>query len=129
MKDDKFEFSYKALSQEQKKEVESIKNQYQQTEENKKLERIKELDHRVKAIPTCIGISIGIAGFSCFGLGMAMVLEWSIFIYGIILSILGLMLMGTSYFIYRSAARYMKKKYGEEIVRLSDEILNTFTKS
>lgn len=129
MKDDKFEFSYKALTKEQKKEVESIKSQYEKTEENKKIERIKRLDHKVKFIPTCIGISLGVLGFCSFGLGMAMVLEWSIFIQGSILSILGFMIMITSYSIYKSAVRYMKKKYGDEIVKLSDEILNDFTKS
>lgn len=129
MKDEKFEFSYKALSKEQKKEVESIKSQYEKTEESKKIERIKELDHKVKSIPTALGITIGALGFCCFGLGMTMVLEWSIFIYGILLSVAGFMFMGTSYFIYKSAVRYMKKKYSDEIVKLSDEVLNTFTKS
>jgi hypothetical protein len=55
---------------------------------------------------------------------MALVLELEMIALGIILASLGAVPMAFAYPMYKSEIARGKKKYGEEIIRLSDEILS-----
>ena len=53
-----------------------------------------------------------------------MVLEWNIVLWGVIVSIVGVIPMAIAYPVYKFVLNKYKKRYGDEILKLSDEILN-----
>jgi hypothetical protein len=67
---------------------------------------------------------LGIVGALIFGLGLTMILEWSIFLWGIALMAIGSGSMAVAYPVYKAVLKKYKKRYGAEIVKLSEEILN-----
>ena len=123
--DKKFEFKYSAPTQEERKEIEFIQNQYKEKDERMtKLDYLRKLDNKVKNIPICISLILGITGLLIFGLGMTMILEWSLMIWGIIISIIGCVPMGFAYFAYNKLYTKYKNKYSKQILELSSELLN-----
>lgn len=125
MKDNRFEFTYKAPTEEERKEIASIRKQYLPEEkEISKLDRLRKLNSKVNDTATAISLVVGILGCLIFGLGMTCVLEWGKIFIGAVLGVLGAVPMALSYFIYRYVLKKNKEKYGSEILRLSEEILN-----
>lgn len=121
----KFEFSYSAPTEQERKEIEYIKNQYEtHNNNNSKLNRLRKLDKKVNNIPTCIALVFGIIGMLVFGLGLTMVLEWNLMVLGILIGIIGAGLMLVAYFSYRIVYKKLKEKYSNEIINLSKELLN-----
>lgn len=122
---EKFEYKYESPTIEEKKEIESIRKQYLPKEScQSKIEQLKELDKKVKNIPTILGLSCGIFGVLLFGLGMSFFLEIVEYWYlGIPSSILGTIVMLLSYPVYNSVHSKLRNKYGQKIIELSDEIL------
>ena len=53
-----------------------------------------------------------------------MILEWNIWIWGIVLMAIGIVPMAIAYPVYKFSLNKGKAKYGEEILRLSEELLN-----
>ena len=53
-----------------------------------------------------------------------MILEWSILLWGIVLMVIGSVPMALAYPVYKSVLNKGKAKYGDEILRLSEELLN-----
>lgn len=126
MKEDneKFEYSYSAPTEKERREIEQIKRFYlPEKEEKQKLHQLRTLDKKVKRIPSGISISFGVFGLFVFGLGMSMVLSWNLIFWGSLVSIVGIFLMLLSYPIYQKIYRHQKEKYGKEILRLADELL------
>lgn len=122
---ERFEYNYNAPTEEERIEIESIRNQY--LPKNKtltKLERLKSLDFKVKNISLIIGLTIGIIGCLIFGLGLTFFLEWSNNILGAIFGVLGILIMIPAYFVYKIIFNKLKEKYGKEILELSNELLN-----
>ena len=120
-----FNFRYTAPSQEERKEIDSIRRQYAPQEKTEtKLDRLRRLDSLVKTTPTIYALCLGIVGCLIFGLGLTMVLEWNILVWGIVLMIVGATPMAVAYPIYKWLLNKYKKRYGEEILKLSDELLN-----
>ncbi len=120
-----FNFRYTAPSQEERKEIDSIRRQYAPQEKTEtKLERLRRLDGLVKNTAVIWSLVLGILGSLLFGLGLTMVLEWNILIWGIIVMVIGCVPMAIAYPVYRSVLNKGKAKYGEEIIRLSEELLN-----
>lgn len=125
MEKNDFEFKYVALSQEEKKEIESIKNSYIQKDKTiSKLETLRKLDSKVKNLPLIIAIIFGGCSTLIFGLGLAMVLEWKLLIWGIVVMIVGFIPMLCTYPLYVLMSKNLKNKYSKEIIKLSDELLN-----
>ncbi len=124
--DKKFNYVYTAPTVEERKEIDSIRRQYAEEEkgEESKLDRLRKLDARVKNVANCVGIVLGVVGLLIFGLGITMILEWSLLWGGIPVAILGGGVMAIAYPTYKRALRRGKKKYGEEILRLSEELLS-----
>ena len=120
-----FNFTYTAPSQEERKEIDSIRRQYAPQEKTEtKLERLRRLDGLVKNTATICSLVLGVIGCLTFGLGLTMVLQWSILLWGIILMVIGSVPMVFAFPIYNKLLRKGKAKYGEEILRLSEELLN-----
>ena len=120
-----FNFKYTAPSQEERKEIDSIRRQYAPQEKTEtKLERLRRLDGLVKNTAIVWSLVLGIIGCLIFGLGLTMVLEWSILLWGIILMAIGSVPMAIAYPVYKFVLNKGKEKYGDEILRLSEELLN-----
>lgn len=121
---EKFEYTYSAPTEEEKRKVEDIRRQYvEETPCVDKVARIKALNDKVKKPPMAIAITIGVVGCLLFGLGLTMVLEWGIWLWGIAVMAVGCLPMIAAYPIHQALLKAGKKKYGAEIVRLSDEVL------
>lgn len=122
---DKFEYNYNAPTQEERKEIDSILKDYLPTDnKNSKLERLRKLDFKVKNIPVILGISLGVIGTLIFGLGLTCVLEWHKMLLGIIIAIIGTIVIITAYPVFKLSHRTLKTKHAEEIIKLSNELLN-----
>lgn len=124
MENKEFHYTYKAPTEAQRREIASIRKQYAAPEDAEtKLNRLRRLDARVKNLCTMIPLIVGIIGCLVFGLGLTMILQWSLTVGGILLSILGVAIMLPAYPIYLRVLRYCKAKYGTEILQLSEELL------
>lgn len=122
---EKFEYKYSAPTQKERKEVDSIRNQYLPKEEvMTNIDRLKELDKKVKNPPLITSLTFGIVGTLIFGLGLTCILEWNIMMFGIILMIIGGVVLGVAYPIYTKLLNKLKCKYGPTIIELSNQILN-----
>ena len=125
MNDNKFNYTYSAPTEFEKREIESIKRQYQpKAEAELKLERLRALNNKVTAIPQIISLIIGIFGTLVFGLGLSLILVWDLWVVGIIVIIIGFPVLLLAYPIYNHVLEEYKSKYGSEILKLSDELLN-----
>ena len=120
-----FNFRYTAPTEEERKEIDSIRRQYSPQEQTEtKLERLRRLDSLVKNTAVVWSLIFGIIGCLVFGLGLTMVLEWNILLWGIVLMVIGSVPMAIAYPIYNKLLKKGKAKYGDEILRLSEELLN-----
>lgn len=124
-RDNKFRYSYSAPTEEERREIESIRRAYQSEEkEPDRLDRLRALDGKVRKSAKIAALCLGVAGCLLFGWGMALVLEWNKFAWGIAFSAVGAALMVAAYPAYRKIFGRNKEKYGGEILRLSEELLN-----
>ena len=123
---EKFEYKYTAPTDQEKREIEAIKRQYVKVEEpTSKLERLRELDAKVKRTPTILALTLGIVGTLLFGTGMTFFLEWiTLWYVGIPLSIIGLILISLAMPVYKKIKQKNIDKYRDEIIELSDSLLN-----
>ena len=120
-----FNFKYTALTEEERKEIDSIRRQYVPQEHvESKIERLRRLDAIVKNTALIWSLVFGVVGALIFGLGLTMILEWSIWLWGIVLMVIGSVPMAIAYPVYKLALNKGKAKYGDEILRLSEELLN-----
>ena len=121
-----FNYTYSAA---RNKEVESIRRKYMPQEGNK-LERLKKLDRRVQTAGTIESLCFGIVGALVFGIGMCFFLEvfsgeaWL----SAFFMIIGAIIMIPAHPIYRLIARKTKAELTPEILRLSEEIINSAKK-
>lgn len=123
---DKFEYKYSAPTQEERKEIESIRNQYlPKDEKSQKLERLRYLDNKVTSLPVAVSISFGVIGTLIFGTGMCFFLEWvNLWFIGIPFSIVGMLIIILAYPIYNKLLNKLKNKYKDEIISISNELMN-----
>lgn len=120
-----FNFKYTAPTEEERKEIDSIRRQYApQNQEETKLERLRRLDSLVKNTAVIWALCLGIVGLLIFGIGLTMILEWSIWFWGIVLMVVGSVPIAMAYPVYTAILKKYKARYGEEILRLSEELLN-----
>ena len=123
MENNTFSYNYSAA---RNKEVESIRRKYMPEEESK-LERLKKLDLRVQSAGMLESLCLGIVGALVFGLGMCFFLD--VFAGAAWLSalfmIIGTLVMIPAYPIHRRIARKTKAELTPEILRLSEEIMNS----
>ena len=123
MENNAFIYNYSASKN---KEVERIRRKYMPREESK-LERLKKLDCRAQTAGTVEALCIGVIGALVFGVGMCFFLDvfagapWLT----ASLMICGALLMIPAYPIYRLISRKAKAELTPEILRLSEEIINS----
>lgn len=121
----KFEFTYTAPTDRERKEVEYLREQYlPQEEKTDKVARLRRLDKRVKTPPQVLALSLGVVGTMIFGLGLTMILEWSMIVLGASIAVAGLIPLLLAYPLYKWLFNRLKDKYRAEILKLSEEILN-----
>ena len=121
----KFEYTYSAPTEQERREIESIRRQYADpsaTTEGK-LERLRKLDTYVKNSAMCWGLCLGVIGLLIFGLGLSMVLQWSLYVWGVLVAAVGVVPMALAYPVYLRVLKRNKAKHGDEILRLSEELL------
>ncbi len=123
MSDKKFRYTYTAPTEEERREIESIRAAYRKDVRSEKLERLRRLNARVKNVAMSVALTLGVLGLLVFGLGMTMIFEWGILAGGVAVSAAGVLPMTAAAPAYNFVLRRGKEKYGEEIVRLSEELL------
>ena len=121
----KFEYTYSAVTEKERKQVEEIRSRYMKPLEEKEddFSRLQRLDKKVKTAPTVWGLVFGILGTLIFGLGLSMILEWDLYLFGTMAAVVGLAVLSAAYFIYTYILKKNKQRYGEEILRLSESLL------
>ena len=120
-----FNYKYTAPTEEERKEIDSIRRQYAPQEQTEtKIERLRRLDALVKNTATLWSLVLGVLGTLVFGLGLTMILEWNIWLWGIVIMVVGSIPVAIAYPVYKGLLKKYKNRYGEEILRLSEELLN-----
>lgn len=122
--ENEFNYTYSAPTEAERKEIASIKKHYETPTGESKLERLRRLDAKVKNGANIAALVVGTVGCLIFGAGMAMVLEFNELVWGIILSAAGIAPIAAAYPLYSFVLKKNKKKYGAEILKLSQELLN-----
>lgn len=110
------------LTQNDRNKAEHIRRQYVSRETNK-LEQLHRLDSKVKGPGRTVASIIGSIGALTMGGGMALIMEWGNMAAGLPLGITGLLLALLAYPIYLRMTTGRKKKYADEILKLSDEVI------
>lgn len=121
---DKFEYTYAAPTEQERREIESIRKAYLPDEAGEKLRRLRKLNARVRNTAMCVSLTLGVAGVLLFGAGMSLVLSFGRYAAGIALAALGIVPIALAYPVFNRLLRRGKKKYGAEILRLSEELLH-----
>lgn len=125
MNNNQFNFNYAAPTEEERKEIDSIRRQYAPQEKTEsKLERLRRLDALVKNTAIISSLCLGVVGCLIFGLGLTMILEWKLILWGVLVCVLGSAPMAAAYPVYKRVLKTQKQKYGDEILELSEELLN-----
>ena len=119
-----FKYTYSAPTEYERRQIEAIRNQYiPKGNVTDRLSELKSLDNKVKNTPTAVSLIVGISGLLIFGTGLSMILEWMLTLWGVVVSIVGIIPIVFAYPVYNKVYSYMRDKYGEKIVNISDEML------
>ncbi len=119
-----FNFTYTAPTEEERREIESIRRQYKnEPREERPTERLRRLHATVVNTARCAALVTGIIGTLVFGLGLTFILEWNKAVVGVIFGIVGAICAALAYPAYRFVLARGKAKYGDEILRLSEQLL------
>ena len=122
---EQFNYKYTAPTEEERKEIASIRRQYAPQEQTEsKMERLRRLDALVKNTAIIWSLVLGVVGTLVFGAGLTMILEWGIWLWGVALMAVGSVPVAIAYPVYKWLLKKYKNRYGEEILRLSEELLN-----
>lgn len=111
--------------------VQKIRTQYTE-KENTQLDALKELDKKVKRPANVFAYIFGSISAIIMGSGMSLVMTdvgtiigiKNPMFPGIIIGIAGMILALLNYPIYKKILNSRKKKYADEIIKLSDNIMN-----
>ena len=108
------------------KEINKIKGAYEPQEETK-LEKLKRLNARVKRPARIFAYVLGIIGALILGTGMCLamnVIGGGRMIEGIVIGVSGIIITTLNYPLYKGLLKSRKEKYKDEIISLSNELLN-----
>ncbi len=116
-----FEFDYSARKQ---KEIEEIKKKYLPKEEDK-METLRKLDQSVTQKGTKYSVIIGVIGALVMGTGMSMTMTGatSMFVFGIMIGIIGMVVIAVAYPVFKKVTEEQKKKIAPQILALTEELL------
>lgn len=120
----KFEYTYAAPTESERKTIERIRKNYLPQEKHESdLDRLKALDGKVQNPPMAFALSFGVVGTLVFGLGLTLILEFGKLFFGAVLSVVGVVPVALAYPVYRFVLKAQKKKYAAEILALSEKLL------
>ena len=110
--------------------VEKIRTQYME-KENTELDVLRELDAKVKRPANIFAYVFGSIGAIIMGSGMSLVMTdigetigfGDSMVPGIIIGVIGMLMAIINYPIYKNILSSRKKKYADEIIKLSDKIM------
>lgn len=96
------------------------------------LDELRRLDAKVQRPANIFGYSFGLIGAIIMGFGMSLVMTdigstlgmTDTMIPGIVIGVLGLVMVGINYPIYRKILASRKAKYADQILKMSAKILN-----
>lgn len=123
------------MENKQKKTIENILKNYQ-GEEVTKFDQLKELDKKVKKPANIFGYVYGTIGALILGMGMCAAMNTLpevilntiknplLMILGIIIGLVGIAMITSTYFIYNKILKSRRNKYANEIISLTEELLN-----
>lgn len=102
-----------------------LREEYTERNEDK-TDELQKLDAAVKRPALIFAFTFGILGALVLGTGMclAMKIIGDLLPLGIVVGCLGIAMVASNYFFYRLILNKRKRKYGERILSLSDDILN-----
>ena len=112
--------------------VEKIRTQYTE-KEHTSLDALKELDAKVKRPANVLAYTLGSVGAIIMGSGMSLIMTdigatlgmEEVMIPGIIVGIIGMLISIFNYSLYKTFLGSRRKKYGKEILALSETIMKT----
>lgn len=113
------------MSKNEKQLVEKIRQSYEEKTETK-LDKLKEMDRRVKRPAQIFAYVFGSIGALVLGGGMCLAMPEVIEGYmplGIGIGVVGIIMLSVNYLIYKSHLAARKRKASAEILALSGEIL------
>lgn len=115
-----FEYSYSSTQQ---REVEAIRKKYLPKEEDK-METLRKLDKKAENPGSIAALITGIIGTLVLGIGMCCVMVWAdkFFVAGIVVGILGMLIAGAAYPIYKKITTKQRAKLAEQILALTNEL-------
>ena len=115
-----FEYTYSATEQ---KEIEAIRKKYLPKEENK-MEALRKLDRKAERPGTVASLVVGIIGALVFGAGMSCCMVWTdkLLVLGIIVGVIGMVMTGVAYPIYKKITAKKRVEYAEQILALTNEL-------
>lgn len=109
--------------------AEKLRSQYAPQEETK-LDALRKLDKKVKRPCDIFAYIFGSASALILGTGMCFAMKVlgasipAMFPVGIVIGVAGIGLCVANRFIYKAMLKSRKKKYGEKVIALSEELLN-----
>ncbi len=112
--------------------VEKIRERYTPQTQTK-LDELKALDNKVKLTPTVLAYVLGSVAALILGVGMCLAMRvigaslmspTALMTVGVIIGCVGIGLCIANYFIYNAILKSRKQRYAEQIVSLSNELLN-----
>ena len=115
-----FNYTYSSIH---KEEIEKIRNKYIKNQESD-LDELRKLDQKVTNTATFSSILVGVIGVLVFGTGLSLVLSFGKMILGIIVSFIGLFIMGGGLLVNKIISKKMREKYAPRILELSEKLLN-----
>jgi len=115
-----FEYTYSAKQQE---EIEAIRKKYLPKEEDK-METLRKLDRKAENPGSIAALVVGILGSLVLGAGMSCCMVWAdkFFVLGIVVGIIGMVMVGTAYPIYKKITAKKRAEYAEQIIALTNEL-------
>lgn len=112
---------YRASEQERQR-AEKIRRQYISREDNA-IRQLEKLDNKVKFPGKIISVILGVVSALVMGAGMALIMVWKQLLLGLAFSIPGLIVALLAYPIYALITNSRRRKFAEEIMRLSDAVI------
>ncbi|MBO7303852.1 MAG: dihydropteridine reductase [Clostridia bacterium] len=111
--------------------AQKIRTQYME-KESTELDALRELDRKVKRPANVFAYVFGSIGAIVMGAGMSLVMTdigatigiTNALVPGIVIGVVGLGMALLTYPMYNGILNSRKKKYGAEIIKLSDKIMN-----
>lgn len=111
--------------------VQKIRTQYTE-KENTQLDELRSLDKKVKRPANVFAYTFGTISAIVMGAGMSLVMTdigdmlgmGDTMVPGIVIGVVGLTMAVMNYPIYKNMLESRKKKYADQILKLSDKIMN-----